>query len=380
VVAPTAFRPSIRRAILTGMLWLPAARPLAAQEPAPSPTPEPRRLDVNAFVDTYFAYNGNRPADHTNFFRGVGTSAKRHDEASINLAQLDVALPASPVGFHLAVGFGTTTEVVHEGEPAGPLVGPAVWEHVVQASVLYKATPRLVFEGGVYPSHIGFETLATKDNWNYTRSWMGELTPYYQTGLKATYTFNVTWSAQIHVLNGWQNIGDNNDGKAVGTQVAYSKGKLSASFNTFVGPELPNDDHDYRVLGDLVLTYRATPDWSLGGSLDLAREGRPQGPDARWSGGALYLRWAPPQSRAALAVRGEYYHDRDGAISGTPQTLKEVTATLEHRPAPPLILRLEGRYDRSSANVFAGDRVGGDGQPFRKRSQLMLLLGAVASF
>jgi Putative beta-barrel porin-2, OmpL-like. bbp2 len=365
---------------LTGILWLVAALPLAAQEPIPSPTPEPRKIDVNGFVDTYFAYNGNRPADHTNFFPGVGTSAKRHDEASINLAQLDVALQANPVGFHLAVGFGTATEVVHAVEPAGPLVGPAVWEHVVQASVIYKATSKLVFEGGVYPSHIGFEGLATKDNWNYTRSWMGELSPYYQAGLKTTYAFDDAWSAQIHLLNGWQNIGDNNDGKAVGTQVAYNKGKLSASFNTFVGPELPNDDHDYRMLGDLVLTYRASPDWSLGGALDLAREGRPQGPAARWSGGALYLRWAPPRSRTALALRGEYYDDKDGAISGTPQTLREFTATLERRPAPPLILRLEGRYDRSSAGVFAGDRVGRDGQPLRRRSQFVLLLGAVASF
>jgi hypothetical protein len=30
--------------------------------------------------------------------------------------------------------------------------------------------------------------------------------------------------------------------------------------------------------------------------------------------------------------------------------------------------------------VFAGDRVGSDGRPLRKRSQFVLLLGAVASF
>ena len=95
----------------------------------------------------------------------------------------------------------------------------------------------------------------------------------------------------------------------------YNRGKLSASFNTFLGPELPHDDHDYH-----------------------------------------------------------------GAISGTPQVLKEVTATLEHRPAPPLVLRLEGRYARSSAAVFAHDRVGSDGQAVRNHGQFLLLLGAVASF
>lgn len=366
--------------MLAALALLTAPVRLVAQEPAPSPTAEPRGIDVSGFVDTYFAYNGNHPADRTNFFPGVGTSAKRHDEASINLAQIDVSLRAEPVGLHLAVGLGTTTEVVHAGEPAGPFVGPAVWDRVVQASIIYKATRKLTFEGGVYPSHIGFETLATRDNWNYTRSWLAELSPYYQTGFKATYAFDDAWSAQLHLLNGWQNIGDNNDGKAVGTQVAYSKGKLSASFNTFLGPELPNDTRDYRALGDLVLTYRPAPPWSVGASVDLAREGRSRGRGVGWSGEALYARWAPPRSRTALALRAERFDDEDGAISGTPQRLKEATATLEHRPAPPLIVRLEGRYDRSSADVFAGDRVGSDGQPLRKRSQFVLLVSAVASF
>ena len=35
--------------------------------------------------------------------------------------------------------------------------------------------------------------------------------------------------------------------------------------------------------------------------------------------------------------------------------------TLEHRPVAPLLLRLEGRYDRSSAFVFAGAERAPDG-------------------
>ncbi len=72
-----------------------------------------------------------------------------------------------------------------------------------------------------------------------------------------------------------------------------------------------------------------------------------------WAGVGLYARFAPPDSRTAFAVRAEYYDDEDGAISGTAQTLKEVTATLEHRPVERLIVRLEGRYDHSGAVVFA---------------------------
>jgi hypothetical protein len=358
--------------------WLSAQTPTPEPSPSPSPAPE-RSLRIGAFVDTYYAYNGNHPLDRTNFFPGVGTTAKRHDEISINLAQVDLTLDPEPVGFKLAIGFGTATEVVHAAEPGGPFVGPEVWEHVVQASASWKATDRLLFEAGVYPSHIGYEGFATKDNANYTHSWLGELSPYYQTGLKAAYSFGPRWSGQLHVLNGWQVIGENNGRKAVGTQIAYAEGRFSVSFNTFVGPELPDNDEDYRLMGDLVATYRVSESVSLGASFDAAREGRPVGDDARWLGVAGYARFARPNGRTALALRGEYYDDEDGAISGTPQTLKELTATLEHKPAAHLTLKLEGRYDRSSAGVFAGEDSGNDtgGQ---RNSQFLVLLGAVASF
>jgi hypothetical protein len=94
----------------------------------------------------------------------------------------------------------------------------------------------------------------------------------------------------------------------------------------------------------------------------------------------LYLRAARPESRTAFAARAEYYEDKDGAISGVPQILKEVTATLEHRPASQLILKLEGRYDRSSALVFAEEEVDLVGDPVRGTEEFMVLLGAVATF
>jgi hypothetical protein len=209
---------------------------------------------------------------------------------------------------------------------------------------------------------------------------MGELSPYYQTGLKLAYPFSDSWSGQLHFLNGWQTIADNNGGKTVGAQLAYSKGDFSISFNGIAGPELADNDDDVRMLGDVVTTWKVTRSFSLGLSADAAREGRSVGSDVSWKGVGLYARIAPPESKTAFAVRGEYYDDKDGAISGYAQTLKEITATLEHRPLPQLILKFEGRYDKSSADVFARDARGADGNPLRKRDQFLLLFGAVAAF
>ena len=45
-----------------------------------------------------------------------------------------------------------------------------------------------------------------------------------------------------------------------------------------------------------------------------------------------------------------------------------------------LILKLEGRYDTSSALAFADDRLDEDGAPLRKKDQVLVLLGVVARF
>ena len=343
----------------------------------------PRRLEIGGFVDLVYAYNFNRPADHANWFAGIGTSAKRDNELAINLAQIDFVMAPKPVGFHLAAGYGTSLEVVHSAEVRGVATHPDVWRNLVRASIQYETGVGrgLTVEAGVYPSHLGFEAFQTKDNWNYTRSWLGELSPYYQTGVKIAYPLGEHWSTQVHLLNGWQVIADNNRGKSLGWQFAYAGERVSLALNGIVGPELPDDDRDLRALLDTVLVVKATPAWSLAASLDVAGQEQPEGDDARWEGIALFARRAAPGARTAMALRAEYYDDEDGAITGTAQILREATATFEYRPVEALILKFEGRYDRSSAEVFAGDELDPAGDAVRDhRDQVLVLVGAVAVF
>ena len=55
-------------------------------------------LQLSRSVDGVYAYNVNRPADHAKFLPGLGTSAKRDNEVTVNLAQVDVVLAPEPVG------------------------------------------------------------------------------------------------------------------------------------------------------------------------------------------------------------------------------------------------------------------------------------------
>src|SRR5262245_4881301 len=302
-------------ALIMAMAAITANAPAAAEDPKASeeagaaPATAARRIDISGFVDVYYGYNFNRPADHANWFPRVGTSAKRDNEFAINLAEIDFVMAPQPVGFHLAAGDGNPREVVHAAEVSGVATDPDAWRHLVRASLQYETGlgRGLVVEAGVYPSHIGFEPLQTKDNWNYTRSWLGELSPYYQTGVKIAYPLGERWSAQVHLLNGWQRIADNNRGKTLGWQFAYAGERATLSLNGLVGPELPDDDSDLRGLLDTVLVIRATPAWSFAASLDVAGEEQPQGGRAGWGGLGLFARRAAPGARTAVALRAEYY-------------------------------------------------------------------------
>ncbi|WP_309892236.1 porin [Archangium sp.] len=351
----------------------------AEEKPAPSALEAlTSRLKVEGGADVYYGYNFNRPRGGGNFISGTGTTGKRDNELSLNLASLGVSLEPAPVGFRVRVGLGTAMEVVHAAEPEGTATGPDVWRFLQQASLSYARGP-LTLEAGVYPSHIGLESFQSQLNWTYTRSWMGELSPYYQTGLKGTWTFSGAWSAQLHLLNGWQTIGENNRGKALGTQVAYSGERLSATFNTFMGEEGSGGSEGLRLFADVVATYKVTDTFSLAATADVATQRRPARGAAFWYAAGLNARVQVARP-VAVTGRAELFDDRDGLISGTAQRLLEGTLTLEVRPAEHLVLKLEARHDRSTADVFVGSETSPGGTPLLRSTQTLVVAGATASF
>lgn len=335
------------------------------------------KIDVTAFVDVYGALNPNLPPDGESFFPGVGSTAKGANTFGLNLAGVDLALEPAPVGARLQLIVGSASALIHAGEPVGTVFGAEVYAPIYQAYVTLQLpfVEGLVVDAGVYASHIGFESFFSQDNWAYTRGWLAELSPYYQTGVRATYTLPAlpALSVQLHVVNGWQNIVDDNLGKSVGAQLAWRTERLSVALNGWAGPEQMGADEGIRWLGDAVLVVSPLDGLSLAGSADLGVERLSTG-DVSWWGAALHARGAPVDG-LALAARVEYVDDPFGAISGIPQTLEEGTLTLELLPNERLVVKLEGRYDVSSAEVFAAR--GPDRAPAFTHTQALFVLGVV---
>ena len=333
-------------------------------------------ITVGGFVDVYGALNLNFPEDHVSFNSCCGSTAKRANEFALNLAGLDVTVPAAPVGAKLQLVVGNATELIHSGEPVGTAVGPGAFNPIYQAyvSVAPPFIEGLTLDAGVFASHLGFEAFLSNANWNYTRGWLSETVPWYQAGVRAVYAtpFLTGLTLQLHVLNGWQIIADNNDAKSFGASVGYSNDLISASLNGWAGSELAGDDDHWRFLGDSIVSIHPISWLQIAASADLGHQQLdPEG--ATWWGVAVHAR-VSPLDWLAFAVRVETFDDPDNGISGAAQQLTSETVTVELKPVSALSVKVEGRFDQSSAEVFsagAGDTAA---------TQTLFLVGAVASF
>lgn len=347
------------------------------------------RIEVGGFVDVYYAYNTNKPRSQDNFTESAGSTAKKSNQFSLNMAVLEITT-VDPVIVHLALGFGTGIEVIAKDEPSGDFIGPSVWKYVQEAYVGYRIPlgRGITVEAGILPSHVGLESLQSRQDWNYTRSWLAESSPYYQAGVRVTYPFTDRLSVQLHYLNGWAIVGEDNNWKTFGSQVLYRSDRLSCAFNTLIGPEQPNEHSTWRFLFDGWLSWNATRRWQLALNADYAFEQLPAAAPAEWYGSAVYTRVAVWRT-LAVAGRLEVFHDGLGApadvprvLTGVEQTLLEATLTVEARLAPEhLILKVEGRYDQSDHDVFETHELSMLTQePVAGRRQGLIVLGAAATF
>jgi len=310
-----------------------------------------RRTEISGFVDVYYGYNFLTP--DTRKAGPERTFDVQHNSISLNLAEL--SLEKKPTddsrgGFRMDFDYGPTQDIVNATEPAGP----HIFRNIGQAYLSYQAPlgKGLQIDVGKFVTPFGFEVIKTKDNWNYSRSQQFTLAiPFYHTGVRATYTVNNKFTLAGFLVNGWNNVVDNNTGKTVAVQATFKPvAALTIVENYIGGPEQTNDNGDWRHLSDTVATYTVTPQVSLAGNYDYGQD-KESGATVKWQGFAGYLRYQPT-AWFALSPRAEYYNDREGFTSGMAQKMKEFTLTAELKHKDGVVTRLEYRRDFSDIPFF----------------------------
>jgi hypothetical protein len=348
----------------------PAGEPASAQASAPAneaPTASGSNplvnffssTDVSTFVDVYYGYNFNQPSTRTNSLRAFDGPA---NQFSLNMVELILSKAPdannSRLGYNLSFGFGNAMNVVNSTDPGG--LGFAQYLKEAYLSYLAPVGKGLQVDFGKFVTPHGAEVIETKDNWNYSRGLLFTYAiPFYHFGARAKYSFNDKYSLTGYLVNGWNDIVDNNAGKTYGVTFGWNPTKrVSVAQNYMAGPEMVGTNAHWRQLSDSVVTLAPTNKLSFIVNYDYGRGDQPTGfaHPVYWTGVAGYVRYAF-SDRYALATRYEYYNDHDGFTTGIPQHLNEFTSTFERRVAQHLITRLEFRRDYSNQPAFfKGDR------------------------
>lgn len=359
----------------------PSVEPSAAAPAPAAPPPPEAQSDVAAFfksteigglLDAHFSWYTTKP-DGDASFRNFDT---RHNQFRVSMAQLWIAkapAPDSRAGFKVRLSVGPATTIVQSLEPES---SPAVLQNIEEGFISYLAPigKGLQFDVGKFVTQHGAEVIESKDNWNYSRSMLFALAiPYYHSGVRATYSPHAKVTVMGAIVNGWNNVVENNGAKTFGAQVAYRPtGALTLVQNYMTGPEQSGNNDNWRQLSDTTATLAVNPKLSLMFNYDYGTD-VVEGVRAHWQGVAGYARFQP-NKWVAFSPRFEWYDDAQGFTTGTVQTLKEVTGTFEVKPTDSFIWRLEYRTDLSDMPVF---KASGGGL---KKNQTSIGMGVIYSF
>ena len=319
------------------------------------------KTEIAGTFDTYFHYNFNEPET------GSKTPLRNfdfdHNQFSFALAELAFSKPATAddrVGFRLDLNYGPVTDWVHSADPEGP----EVVKHFQQAYISYMAPvgSGLTFDVGKFVTQHGAEVIEAKDNWNYSRSLLfAWAIPYYHMGMRVGYAPNDRVTLGAAIVNGWNNVKDNNSQRTYGFQaIVKPVAPASLVLNYMTGPEQADNTDDLRHLFDATLTYAINDAFSVMGNYDYGRD-EVAGAKVTWQGIGLYAK-AQVNPVFALIPRWEYYNDEDGFTTGTAQNVQEFTITGEVKHSQGLIMRLEYRRDWSDVGFFTKGGASRDNQ------------------
>ncbi len=347
------------------------------QAPAAAPAPPPPakslftvgKVDISGSVDGYYTLNFNHPETGTNGLYNFNFDA---NAANLNLAKITFEMAPGPVGFRVDIAGGRAMKWMAAADPA-----PGAFRYMEQAYISFKPAKAkgLEVDFGKFVTTAGAEVIESKDNWNYSRSLLFAWgIPYYHMGVKTSFPVGKHFTGGVLLVNGWNNLWDNNTGKTLGFVGNINVGKVTWSNNFYTGPEKTDINKGFRNLYDSTIMVNANSKTSFYVNFDFASDRRIGGGSDKFGGVAGAFRYQA-SSKVAVASRLEWFKDASGFSTGVPQNAKEFTFTVEHKTASWLLSRMEYRHDWSDKDYF--DR--GRGQMVYK-NQPTLTLGMIAYF
>jgi hypothetical protein len=352
---------------------------------------------LSLYVDVFYAFQFNRPIDHTIF---PTTVAPRHNEVGLNLASIGIELPPNaidtarggPVG-QFSLQYGDFVQAVSGQDTTvkrGFFLANEALQAVRTASAgwHFHALHGVNLEFGIFPSYMGMESYLPQENWNYTHPFVSDFTPYYFYGGRAQMYLTSNVKLELWVVNGWQTYGQWQEAKSGGYLVNWRPSERFVAANiVYVGQTEATDSGAIRYYTDnyAQLQYFKSKTGFISSSAvcvvgDVGYQSRtspaPSGPMA----GSSLTHRTEFGDGWAVTFRGDVYYDQTRAVTnnlpiGSPYVLPDATkaflgggftTTLDFLPSPWVLTRLEYSHRASNVPFFSGPRGitvnGADGQ------------------
>jgi len=345
-------------------------------------------IDISGHIAVSYTWNFNKPDDDINVGRVFDD---QHDEFYLN--QIDVTVARTLTNDDNAVtGYGDRFNVGFKmewlyGQDARLIHSNGLFDHYNDDSARneeFDLTQAYVEMGipvgngllvtvGKFVTPIGYELINPTLNPLYSHSYLfGFAIPFTHTGVTAKYSFNENFYVMGGVVRGWeQSLEDNNDDPSYLASAGYTWTPGSGAPINFIatvitGPEMPDENGNWRTLVDLIastkvsdqLTLGINADWAYEEDAQLNNEGVATGQQAQWYGVAAYARY-DFSDMFAFNARGEWFNDKDN-VRGLGTNVYEATLGVTIKPfhnheiGSNLMIRPEIRYDYAEEGIFDG--------------------------
>lgn len=314
------------------------------------------KISIGGLVDAYFGYDLNKPISKN---RDYAVSSSRQNEFNINLAYLDIKYKNNRVRAHLVPGFGTYMNENYANEK-GTL------KNLVEANVGIKLSKKreIWLDAGVLGSPYTNESAISKDHLMYTRSFAAENVPYYLSGIKLSIPINSKLNVFGYLVNGWQQIQDNNRFLSFGSQVEYRPNKKTLiNWDTYVGNESSAYFSPYRIryFTDIYLIYKTEKRWEFTtcayiGNQQVAQFG--QGNKNQIWGQVNIVAAFHTNKNSFFSGRIEYFSDQHASILPslnyqTNLSASSLSLAYNLKISNHSLFRIENRFYYSDAKVFS---------------------------
>jgi len=309
-----------------------------------------KNFKVSSYVDAYYAYDNDKNVDKGP--RLLDLISPYRDQIRLNIASLTLKYNTEKIRSTFTVHYGDIPEL--NWKPV------TKYDMIQEANIGFSPYKNLWIDAGYFVTHIGAEGLP-KNNVLSSFSLPVYVEPFIQSGVKVGYDFSEKFSACLHVLNGYNLFEDNNKNKSFGIQLAYTvNDKVKFTYNNLIGNEMPTGvEGKTRFFNNFIVNLSPCKKIDMIASADICMQEKSKvlkADEAAYSYGAFLSTKYKFNPKFSATVRGEFYQDIDGILSGAIGSYSwlkgnGITIGCEYRPVESAYIRAETRYLRLDSDI-----------------------------